>query len=356
MPAYLRIILMSIMAAGFLFGFLDILIPLNFERLHVFLFNMTVGGFVILHYTRGEGRPSAGLLVYLALGAVYAVLAFFNRYGIALAAAVPMWAIVEKTRTGRFSFFPKNFFRNDAPVERKFHEAALLCLSLSFVFSTVVVMNTEFFHWFTLDKLKPDVFFLGFSFPVSLITMSVMFRYIGPDRPALHRLIENGIFWTINIGVIIFFVFIIFGLFAAEVAAASVLFVAVIFLFVYFLKYGAGLKQKHFLISGMVFLLFTAFTGLLYIPAKAMGMPPLPELLLKSHAYISLYGWNLSGLFVITRREDFPFGMNSWKMILLHWTVIVLAPAGKYVPAAVPFICAAFIVLLYRYFFAREKD
>ena len=36
--------------------------------------------------------------------------------------------------------------------------------------------------------------------------------------------------------------------------------------------------------------------------------------------------------------------------------IIMLAPAGKYIPAAVPFICAAFIVLLYRYFFAREKD
>ncbi len=356
MPAYLRIILMSIMAAGFLFGFLDIVIPLNFERLHVFLFNMTVGGFVILHYTRGEGRPSAGLLLYLALGAVYAVLAFFNHYGIALAAAVPMWAIVEKIRTGRFSFFPKNFFRNDAPVERKFHEAALLCLSLSFVFSTVVVMNAEFFHWFSLDKLKPDVFFLGFSFPVSLITMSFMFHFIEPSRNAARLVLENAIFWIINLGVIVFFVFIIFGLFAAEVASASVLFAAVIVLFVYFLKYGAGLRQKHFLISGMVFLLFTAFTGLLYIPAKAMGMTPLPELLLKSHAYISLYGWNLSGLFVIIRREDFPVGTNALKMILLHWTVIMLAPAGKYIPAAVPFICAAFIVLLYRYFFAREKD
>jgi hypothetical protein len=46
---------------------------------------------------------------------------------------------------------------------------------------------------------------------------------------------------------------------------------------------------------------------------------------------VSLYGWNLSGLFIILRWRDFPIRLNSAMVIALHWVIVlVLAPLGKY--------------------------
>ncbi|HOO70248.1 MAG TPA: hypothetical protein PK926_00695 [Spirochaetota bacterium] len=353
----IRPVLIIILAAAFIFGFADIFIPLNFERLHIFLFNMTAGGFVILHYTDGGREPAPRHFAYLLLSVLYAVLAFMHWYVPAAAVSVPLWAIVERARVRRFSFFPWSFFSGRISVSRKFHEASLLCLSLAFVFSTAVLLNNEYFHWFHYEKLTLDVFFLGFSFPVSLITMSVMFHFIDEQKTVFFAFIANALFWTINLGVIIFFVFIIYQVFAGEVAVASVLFLAVMTLFVFFLRHGRALQQKHFLVSGMTFLLFTAVTGLLYVPVKSMygGSPLASGLLLKAHSYISLYGWNLSGLFVILRWNDFPMRLNSRALILFHWAVILMAPLGKFFHHAVPFLSGAYMVLLYLFFFARHE-
>jgi hypothetical protein len=354
-----RAVLMAIMALAFLFGYGDLFLPLNFERLHIFLFNMTSGGFVILFYTRGGRATGPALVAYLVLSIAYAVLAFLELYLPAVVLSFPLWAIVEITRVRRFSFFPLSFFRRAVPLSQKFHEASLLCLSLAFVFSTAVVLNNEVFHRVHCEKLALDVFFLGFSFPVSLITMSIMFHFIEEGGGPVRAAASEALFWIINVGVIVFFIFIIGDLFAAEVAAASVLFAAVIALFALFMKYGRSLQQKQFLVSGMTFLLFTAITGLLYVPAKALygGEAALPRFLLEGHAYISLYGWNLSGIFVILRWNDFPLRLNSRALIAFHWAVILCAPLGKQFGAAAIVLSAAYIVLLHFFFYLRyDRD
>ena len=47
------------------------------------------------------------------------------------------------------------------------------------------------------------------------------------------------------------------------------------------------------------------------------------------HVFASLYGWNLCGLAIICRFEDFPIKLHSPTIIFIHWlTAIVLAPLG----------------------------
>src|SRR4030042_5815403 len=111
-----------------------------------------------------------------------------------------------------------DFFRAGTSTAKKFHQASLLCLSLAFVFSSLVILNNQFYHWISYEKLTLDVFFLGFSFPVSLITFSVIFTFVKTETKAA-RLFEHLLFWTVNLGVIIFFIFIILELFVLEIAA-----------------------------------------------------------------------------------------------------------------------------------------
>lgn len=330
--ARVRQVIMAIMFLAFIFGFLDSFFPVNFTRLHIFLFNVTTGGFIILFYTEGGKRISLAAGAYLLLSIIYSILAFKNLYLLTIPVSLILFIIVEIIRIKRFSFFPADFFRSRVPVSSKFHQASLLCLSMALLISTAVILNYQYYHWVHYEKLTLNVFFLGFSFPVSLITMSLMFHFIQEKKHRFSAIIENSIFWLINCGVIVFFIFIILEIFIAEIAAASILFTTVIILYCYFLKFGRNLQQKAFLISGMTFLLFTAITGLLYIPAKTVytDRETIAALLLQLHASISLYGWNLSGLFVILRWNDFPLKLNSKIFILFHWIIIVfLVPLGK---------------------------
>ncbi len=111
------------------------------------------------------------------------------------------------------------------------------------------------------------------------------------------------------------------------------LFVTVWMIFFLFVATAPNVQQKTFLISGMVFLLLTALTGILYVSMYLYPfLDPYREPLLVLHAMVSLYGWNLSGLFIIMRWSDFPIRLNSAFAIALHWSIVlVLAPLGKYV-------------------------
>jgi hypothetical protein len=145
-------------------------------------------------------------------------------------------------------------------------------------------------------------------------------------------LIENFFFWIINLGVIIFFLFILLQLGIPEFIAAMVLALSVIMVFLFFSIYGIDTQQKSFLISGIFFLLSTAITGVLYILIKKVPFlyAAYGRDLLGMHANLSLYGWNLSGLLVIIRWNDFPLRLNSKKLIIFHWiTIGILTSAGR---------------------------
>lgn len=356
MSIKLRSVLMVLMSCALFFGFLHLFVPdgrsYNFERLHIFLFNLCSGGTIVLFYTENQEKISCKVILFALLAISYAIFAFFKLYIPAIVISPVLALIAEIIRIKKFSIFPVSFFKASTPVSEKFHQASLLCLSIGLMISCFVMLNNEYLKIISLPKLKLDTFFLGFSFPLSLITMSVMFSLIKDDDiNGIIMVLKNVGFWTINLGVIIFFLFILFERLVPQVIVTIILFMAVIMIFNLFHRLGPNVQQKNFLLSGMCFLLVTAITGILYIileffPGYHYGA--LSKFLLKVHAFASLYGWNLSGLAVICRHRDFPINLHSNVVISLHWvTVLILAPLGVYFRAFAMLAIVSYTVLLY---------
>jgi hypothetical protein len=229
---------------------------------------------------------------------------------------------------------------------------------MAIFFASLVILNNEYLELIAYEKLTLNVFFLGYSFPVSLITMSIMFSFM-PDL-GMRRIVvlqEIG-FWFVNLGVITFFVFIILNLTIASMVAATTLFLTVWMIFFLFLVTAPWVQQKTFLVSGMVFLLFTALTGIFYILTYYYpSLSPYHEHVLVLHAMVSLYGWNLSGLFIIIRWNNFPLRLNSALAIALHWgIVLLLAPLGKYVLPVSALAMTAYVGLLLIVFSGRGSQ
>ena len=350
----LRIFILALMVLAFMFGFADQVWDKNFERLHIFLFNLCAGGFIILCHTENEARPSTRCYTFLVLSLVYAVSAFLQLYTIAALLSFSLGLLVELIRVRSFSFIPSDLFNFRISVVDKFHHASVLCLSLALFIATFVLINNNAFHWLPYKNLTLNVFFLGFSFPVSLITMSVMFSFIRRDISPFLRLVKQTFFWTVNVGVIVFFLFIVFEMDLEKFIIATILFFTVTMIFSFFLLLGINVQQKHFLLSGMIFLVFTGITGVLYII-----LADFPEvytqwgkLLLTCHAYLSLYGWSMSGLLILVRWNDFPLKLNSWWVISFHWLVIaILAPLGK--TNMMMAVIASFFFCLFLHLFFR---
>lgn len=74
------------------------------------------------------------------------------------------------------------------------------------------------------------------------------------------------------------------------------------------------------------------------------------------HVFASLYGWNLCGLAVICRFNDFPIKLHSSHVIAAHWlTALLLTPLGTFYPpfAFLAIIGYAFITITL--FFSSNK-
>ncbi len=339
------------MSLALIFGFIDPLWPeaaISYKRLHVFLFNLVAGGSIIIYFTEGQGAVNAKTKSYFILALLYAISAAARVYWLTLLISIPLFAIVESARIRRFALLPIDFFRPSVSVSDKFHQASVLCLSIGIVIASLVICNAVYFPIVSYEKLTLDVFFLGYSFPISLITMSVMFSFMTGTKSPFVRLLEEAAFWLVNLGVIIFFLFIIVEMFFFEITVAATLCLSVGMIFILFIRNGADVQQKTFLTSGMSFLLLTAVTGLLYI--LLYFVPDSEEtraLFLVLHATVSLYGWNLSGLIIIIRWDDFPIKLNSALVIALHWVIVlILAPLGKYFPIVSLVAVPAYIALL----------
>lgn len=341
------------------FGYLAVYFPLpqyDFERLHIFLFNLCTGGTIILYFTEGSGRLSGRTLGFLILSLIYALSAFFEIYPLTVLISIALASIVESLRIEKFSLFPWNFFTMKSTVSEKFHQASLLCLSIGLIISSMVILNNEYMHAITMEKLVLNTFFLGFSFPLSLITLSVIFSMIRENGEHPTCIVSVICFWTINLGVIIFFIFILFERFYPQLVVTTALFIAVITVFRLYRKLGQTMQQKQFLSSGIGFLIATAISGILYIFYQ---MAPdynseNTKWLLRIHTFASLYGWNLCGLAVICRFKDFPIRLHSGIVIFVHWmTALILAPLGTLIPFfALPAI-AGYVFIVTTLFFSH---
>lgn len=324
---------------------------LNFERLHIFLFNLCSGGTLLIYFTEDRRQLSRKGFVFLLLSLTFAFCAFMKWYGPTLMIPLALAVIIENVRVAHFGrCLPTALFSRKEGISKKFHQASLLCLSLGLVISSLAILNSEFGHWLTLEKLKLDTFFLGFSFPISLISMSVIFSLMKREERQSTVFFKELCFWVINLGVIIFFIFILAGWFIPQVTIASLLFLTVTLILYLYWHLGIRLQQKAFLTSGILFLLITSITGIIYIwLAFSDSYNPQEALpLLRMHAFTALYGWNLSGLAVISRHGDFPIQLHSQKVILLHWlTVLILCPLGYFVPVVALLAVVCYGWLLY---------
>lgn len=358
----LRLIFAVIMPVALMFGFLHLFLPgsdLNFERLHIFFFNLCSGGTIILIYTEGFKRMTWRTGAFFLLSFLFAILAFMKIYAVAIAVAVLLAIIVESIRVKMFSLFPLAFFSNKEPIFKKFHQASLLCLSIGLLFSAFVMLNNKFLELVDLPKLGLNTFFLGFSFPVSLITMSVIFSMIDETKGKSVRLLKEVGFWTVNLGVIIFFVFIIASQLHIQVVVTLALFSAVIMILFLYYRFSKQMQQKNFLISGLLFLLFSAITGIAYILLEIVdGVDySILERILRLHAFLSLYGWNLCGLGVICRIEDFPIRLHSRQIISLHWfSVLIAGTVADYHPLLAVVSIVSYTIVLYMMFFSQGVE
>lgn len=352
------IVMCAALACGFMHHFIDPA-TYNFERLHIFLFNLCSGGTLLIYVTEGTASLSRKGKIFFVLSLAFAGSAFMHWYGLTLIIPLLLAAIVESVRIKHFgTIFPRGLFSASEKVSRKFHQASLLCLSIGLVMSSPVILNNVYMHWITLEKLTLNTFFLGFSFPISLISMSVIFALMKKEQITVISILKESAFWIINLGVIIFFLFILANLYLPQVVISVTLFFTVALVLYLYWHEGIRLQQKAFLTSGIFFLLITSITGIMYIflvfsdnynPERAMP-------LLRLHAFTALYGWNLSGLAVISRHGDFPIELHSFKTILLHWlTVAVLCPLGYFYPVFSFAAVAAYFWLLYTLLFNHGK-
>jgi len=187
----------------------------------------------------------------------------------------------------------------------------------------------------------------------------VMFAIMKPDKKSIGIFVRNLCFWTVNLGVIIFFLFILMEKLVPQVVVTTMLFAAVVTILFLFLNNVEHIQQKNFLTSGMFFLLYTAITGIAYIIIEFFPetYEHSSKLLLKLHSFASLYGWNLSGLAVIMRFEDFPIKLHSRRVIFAHWIIVAfLAPMGYYIGIFSILAVSSYFLLLYVLFFTQAKN
>ncbi len=358
MSSRLKTALLLIMTTALSCGFLHHIVHpsvINFERLHIFLFNLCSGGTLLVYVTEDKSNLSLQGKFFFVLALCFAVTAFLEWYAITLVIPLLLAGIIEKVRIEHFgSFVPRGLVSVKETVSRKFHQASLLCLTIGLTMSSPVILNDVYLHWLTIPKLELDTFFLGFSFPISLISMSVIFALMRKAKMPLTIIYKQAAFWIINIGVIVFFLFILANLFIPQVLIAITLFCTVTLVLYLYWHEGIRMQQKAFLTSGILFLLFTSITGILYILWAFSGSynPEQSLPLLRLHSFTALYGWNLSGLAVISRHDDFPIQLHSQRVILLHWvTVAVLCPLGYFYPFFAIIAVIAYFSLLRTLFF-----
>jgi hypothetical protein len=356
-----KAVIWVLIITGFVFGYAGYFVPgqtailetprqdtFQFQRLHVFFFNLVCGGTVLLYFTEGKYNLTWRGLIFLLGSLAFSIAAFLNRYLVASVLSLLLALVVDTIRTSRFSFFPTEFFDNSVSLSRKFHHAAVLCLSLGFLICAGVMIDNQYIHILNLPYLILDDFFLGFSFPISLATFAVIFSMAPDARSSLWPALGSATFWITTVGVIIFFVFIILALLIAEFIIATVLLLDVLILY-YLFRMGSWDKtqEKRFLTSGMLFLIVTGVTGVLLVLWDALAPNDLQGrgFLLQTHAYLSLYGWNLVGLIAIIHYRDFPQRLNQLPVIVLHWiTVSLVAPLGSEVA-----ILAVAAIILFMY-------
>ena len=355
----LKIVFITTMTIAFIFGFLHLFFPnypYDFRSLHIFLYNLVAGGTILLYYTEKKDHMSAKVWSFYVLSIIYALFLFFEVYWVGIVLGLVLAGIVESIRIKYFQWFPWDFFTSKTSVAKKFHHAALLCLSIGLTLASFAVWNHAYGHVIDLETLSLRSFYLGYSFPVSLITFSVTFKTLKKPSNKFFEFMGPYTFWSINLGVIIFFVFIIFEALYLELMISLLLFLSVLLVLYMYAVLGEKQQQKAFITSGLTFLLVVSILGVTYISLKFFpgAYQKTHDVLLHYHALYALYGWGLSGLAVIVRYDDFPIKFHEKQMILYHWILIGgITPIAYYYKIPALISIPLYFVFLYVLFFSK---
>jgi hypothetical protein len=298
---------------------------LNPAVLHIFLFNLVAGGLVITTRLRGERDAGGFGIAYFLLGVLFALSAALGLAGGSFLAALLLFGLVERLRQRRFGFFPWEFFE-PVPASRKFEQASLLCLALALLICAGTMLGQGVLHLPLPAKLDLHVFYLGFSFPLSLQAFSLIFARLEASADPPGRLTGEAAFWLLNLGVIIFFFFIIFGWYPGQMAMALVLLSVVVLV-----------GRRHWrsrreggwawLTSGLAFLTLGSLTGIGYVAALWSGASfgAGMRYLLAVHAGATVFGWNLNWVLLTVSPAE-PTGRGPARLIALHWLLVLALP------------------------------
>lgn len=345
----MRTVLWIVMSLAFALGFLAANREDMFERLHIFLFNLCCCGLVILRDVARRAATADRSVPFLALSLAYAGCAAMGFYLPAAVLALALAALVESVRARAFSPLPLDIFSLRTDVAEKFRHAAVLCLSIALALSALVIINNEYGRWIAMRKLTLTMFFLGFSFPMSLMTMALVVDGLRPSFRGSTRRILEAVFWIITVGVILFLAAILLEFAPAEIALATMLFTAVIALLALFAHGAERSPRAAYCASGIAFLVSTGISGITYIFVNRYGScATCGDVVLWSHAYLSLYGWNLCGLALIVHApSDAPRALPARVLIPLHWLSVALAALGKLYPQAAVVAVIVFAVIVF---------
>jgi len=326
----------------------------DFARLHIFLFNLVSGGSCLLFFAQGKKSPGPTVAAYFLVALAFSLFAFKGWHDLSALACLGLFVLVESVRIRRFSFFPFEFFRAGADTAEKFLHAALLCLSIGLLLCSLAILDHARLHLFNSPKFGLETFFLGFSFPVSLVSFYAIFRLVPRAEGRTETLAHNASFWLLNLGVIIFFLFILAGSVWGQALASFTLYFAVLLVMKILWQRGEKGQPRIILLSGLFFLLGAALTGIAYIiieMAIGTGLPD--KALMRLHAFLALYGWNLSGIIALARKDDFPIRIRMPRLAAHHWLVVaLLAPLGWGYPAFAAAAVALYAMFLRTVLFA----
>ncbi len=326
----------------------------SFSALHVFLFNLTSGGLLImtLAWNRRD-LALEGATFYVAC-LIFSFAASFGSYLLAVVSALTLAILVEFTRWRIFSFFPFEFF-SKKQVSCKFEQASLLCLSLGLIICAVAMLNNHYLVLFHLEKLDLHVFFLGFSFPISLMNFSFIFRKIEESGRDYSRGLAEFCFWGLNLGVILFFFFIIFQTYPLQLLMALLLFATVIVtIFFHVKKSGRGFEWSM-LLSSLCFLVLGSLTGIAYILVLWLFPDYHSGYMLSLHSAATLFGWNMTWIILACRSEKTPPRVSARFIIGVHWVFVLLLPAARVSTLFGALVSIPFLVLLLTGLFSEGR-
>ncbi len=300
----------------------------HFTSLHFFLFSLTTGGTLLL--IRLSGRKGIGPreTVFFAAGIIFAVSAGLGFEPGGVASALVMAALVEQVRWKRFSWFPLDFFR---PVKAslKFEQASLLCLSIGLVLSAATILNNGHLHLLSLHKLDLHVFYLGFSFPLSLVTYALIWRRAEGSKNAPGPFVSEYSFWALNLGVILFFVFIVAEVFFMQFLLALLLLTVVGTAMYVHLRSRPQDREGKLLWSALGFLALGSLSGTLYV-SVLWGIEHLySHYLLSFHSAANVFGWNMTWMLIAARPTEPDSRVSPWVLIPVHWLFMVMLPLAR---------------------------